>query len=643
MRSVAWAKSSIGGGCGWALVGGLAVSIRAEPRFTRDVDVAVSVADDATAEGLVRDLRAQGYRLDATLEQAALGRLATVRLVAAGGERGRNRHRPALCLVGTRAGHLRGRRAARDPARHLCPGRPGRAPGGDEAAVAGGPPSTGRNRPAPSRGGPDGCGHRAGTVGCREDRGRRRQPGTCAGCRSRALPRDVRRRIALMAVSRAPVATNPVRPLLAAAVLHRRRDTPGPIASAARVLVHQHRAQRRADRAHRLRRRDAPTRYLLETTGYRRRRASTTTATAGSTSSSSTARRSRAFPQGAGADQPSLSQPRRRHVRGRDARAGPGARRGWGQGACVGDYDNDGDDDLFVTYWGQNRLYRNRGDGTFEDVDALAPGLADDRDALGRRLRVPRLRPRRPARSLRRQLHRLRSGDRAACPSPACAATRACRSRAARPGCPAARTCSTATRGDGTFADVSERVRHHRAPAAPTASASARSTSTTTAGWISTSRTIRTRARSIATTATARSPTSASRAGCAYSQDGKPQAGMGVADRRLRSQRHDRHLQDELRRRHLDALRQHRQRASAKTARSPSGIGLNTRWLGWGVGFVDLDNDGWLDLFLVNGHVYPEVDAARRPRPATSSARSSTAICGNGRFDDVTRAARARR
>ena len=37
------------------------------------------------------------------------------------------------------------------------------------------------------------------------------------------------------------------------------------------------------------------------------------------------------------------------------------------------------------------------------------------------------------------------------------------------------------------------------------------------------------------------------------------------------------------------------------------GIGVNTRWLGWGAGFLDLDNDGWLDVFLANGHVYPEV------------------------------------
>ena len=43
-------------------------------------------------------------------------------------------------------------------------------------------------------------------------------------------------------------------------------------------------------------------------------------------------------------------------------------RTGWGQGVCVGDYDNDGYDDLFVTYWGDCALYRNNGNGTFTDV-----------------------------------------------------------------------------------------------------------------------------------------------------------------------------------------------------------------------------------------------------------------------------------
>lgn len=68
----------------WGLVGGLAVSVRAEPRFTRDVDIAVAVADDAAAEQLVRSLIVEGYRVLASLEQDATGRLATVRLACPG-------------------------------------------------------------------------------------------------------------------------------------------------------------------------------------------------------------------------------------------------------------------------------------------------------------------------------------------------------------------------------------------------------------------------------------------------------------------------------------------------------------------------------------------------------------------------------
>jgi len=65
----------------WALVGGFAISIRAEPRFTRDVDVAVAVADDTAAEALVHSLMDRHYRLVATVEQDAAGRLATARLI----------------------------------------------------------------------------------------------------------------------------------------------------------------------------------------------------------------------------------------------------------------------------------------------------------------------------------------------------------------------------------------------------------------------------------------------------------------------------------------------------------------------------------------------------------------------------------
>jgi predicted nucleotidyltransferase len=68
----------------FALVGGLAVSARTEPRFTRDIDLAVAVPADKEAEALVHNLRTHGYHPVAHLEQEATGRLATVRLQAGG-------------------------------------------------------------------------------------------------------------------------------------------------------------------------------------------------------------------------------------------------------------------------------------------------------------------------------------------------------------------------------------------------------------------------------------------------------------------------------------------------------------------------------------------------------------------------------
>ena len=66
----------------WAIVGGLAVSARAEPRTTRDIDVAVAVEDDADAERLCRELQGKGYRVSSLVEQEATRRLATARLAS---------------------------------------------------------------------------------------------------------------------------------------------------------------------------------------------------------------------------------------------------------------------------------------------------------------------------------------------------------------------------------------------------------------------------------------------------------------------------------------------------------------------------------------------------------------------------------
>lgn len=68
----------------WALVGGLAVSVWTEPRFTRDIDLVVAVTGDRDAEQAVHTLQRRGYRVQALVEQEAAGRLATARLVPRG-------------------------------------------------------------------------------------------------------------------------------------------------------------------------------------------------------------------------------------------------------------------------------------------------------------------------------------------------------------------------------------------------------------------------------------------------------------------------------------------------------------------------------------------------------------------------------
>jgi predicted nucleotidyltransferase len=73
----------------WAVVGGLAVSARTEPRFTRDVDLVIAVSDDQGAEQAVHSLQRRGYHVRALVEQDPAGRLATARLVPPGeGEAG---------------------------------------------------------------------------------------------------------------------------------------------------------------------------------------------------------------------------------------------------------------------------------------------------------------------------------------------------------------------------------------------------------------------------------------------------------------------------------------------------------------------------------------------------------------------------
>ena len=75
-------------GASWALVGGLGVSARAEPRTTRDIDVAIAVSDDQDAEDLARRLRDRGYDYEEIMDHRDVGRLSTVRFTRRGDESG---------------------------------------------------------------------------------------------------------------------------------------------------------------------------------------------------------------------------------------------------------------------------------------------------------------------------------------------------------------------------------------------------------------------------------------------------------------------------------------------------------------------------------------------------------------------------
>ena len=95
--------------------------------------------------------------------------------------------------------------------------------------------------------------------------------------------------------------------------------------------------------------------------------------------------------------------------------------------------------------------------------------------------------------------------------------------------------------------------------------------------------------------------------GAALSAEAKPQAGMGVS---IGDYNRDGNL-DIVKTNFAgdtDSLYTNLGDGVFEDRTYPSGLGVNTRLLGWGVGFFDMDNDGWLDILMSNGHVYPEVD-----------------------------------
>ncbi len=309
-------------------------------------------------------------------------------------------------------------------------------------------------------------------------------------------------------------------------------------------------------------------------------------------------------------------------------------RSGWGQGCCVGDYDNDGLNDLFVSYYGQNILYKNHGDGTFSDVTQKA-GLHQsktrwnsgcaflDYDKDGH---------------LDLFVANYIDFDIKTAPLPEAAgcAYKGMQVACGPPGLDGGKNILYHNNGDGTFTDVSEKSGMW--DTIGTYALSVTVADLDNDGWPD----IYVANDSTAATYYQNQKDGtfkdlAIESGIAYSPDGKPQAGMGVA---VGDYNRD-GLLDVVKTNFAgdtDSLYQNLGDGTFEDHTYLSGLGINTRYLGWGVGFVDLDNDGWLDIFISNGHVYPEVDGSHLDAPYAEHKYVYRNL-RTGQFEEVTNTA----
>ncbi|HEX7359899.1 MAG TPA: CRTAC1 family protein [Bryobacteraceae bacterium] len=308
-------------------------------------------------------------------------------------------------------------------------------------------------------------------------------------------------------------------------------------------------------------------------------------------------------------------------------------RTGWGQACCIGDFDNDGYDDLFVTYYGQNALYRNHGNGKFTDVSKEA--------GLIQHTSHPRWNTGCTFLDYDRDGHldlfvaNYVDFDLKTAPLPKAGPCTykgllvAC----GPPGLKGGKNILYRNNGNGTFTDVSE-----KAGIWNTAGVYGLSVATADFdgdGWTDIY------VANDSSTATlyynqknGTFKDIAIQAGAALSPNGEPQAGMGVS-----IGDYNRDGKPDIVKTNFagdtDSLYTNIGDDNFEDHTYPAGLGINTRLLGWGVGFFDMDNDGWLDILMSNGHLYPEVSQAKTDLTYAEHKYLYRNL-RNGRFEDVT-------
>ena len=311
-----------------------------------------------------------------------------------------------------------------------------------------------------------------------------------------------------------------------------------------------------------------------------------------------------------------------------DATVGAGLlSEGWGQGVCAGDFDNDGFTDLFVTYWGENRLYRNLGGRRVAivkvpDTGSYSTGCAFvDYDLDGDL-------------DLFLANYLVFGFDSTPEPgeNPYCFYRDmpvACGPR----GLPFARNELLRNEGGGRFTDVS-RAAGIAAPAR-NYSLGAVTGDFNADGWpdiyVACDRTA---SILYLNQGDGTFRDEALLRGAAFDEHGEALSGMGVVAGDL-----DRNGADDLFRTNFSdersTLYANRGGGHFDDATIHYGLGMNTRFVGWGCALFDLDNDGWRDILLVNGHVFPEVDTLENTDLRYRERSVLYRNLGGAKFEDI--------